>query len=232
MRVMGVFGDRRLPSTTWDFDCRIRCLSNGETGQSQSMRGGNEGNIWQGCIKELHDRWPSLAFTQLPALASKPFMSLGLNGVLGSADISVDKDGLIDVAALKFLAEQSPMTSNSSGRALLRRLKALGSEGADFQNFGEFLGTLMLQQATFRNITSSSASQVLQERHQLEALQSETDSLIQALESMLQEDTKAMYDAIEAAKAMANGATAAGKATGDAKPPKNINEVGEFQIHR
>jgi hypothetical protein len=37
--------------------------------------------------------------------------------------------GAQDVAALKFLAEQSPMTSNSSGRALLRRLKAGGSAG-------------------------------------------------------------------------------------------------------
>eukprot|EP00434_Breviolum_minutum_P041391 symbB.v1.2.036817.t1/scaffold5287.1/size28838/1 len=109
-------------------------------------------------------------------------------GVLGTADAS-DKDA----ASLRFLGEQSSMLSTVSGRSLLRRLKA------DFENYGG------MRQLTFQNITSSTASQVLQDRPQLEALQSQTESLIQALGSMLQEDTDAMYEAIEATKAMANG---------------------------
>ncbi|CAE7362872.1 unnamed protein product, partial [Symbiodinium sp. CCMP2592] len=80
LQTMSKFGDTRLPSTTWDFDCRRRGLLTtpmvaSPTAAPTPPRGAE--GLFQGC-RDLEQRLPNLAFGQLPALTSKPLQSLDL----------------------------------------------------------------------------------------------------------------------------------------------------------
>ncbi|OLQ14038.1 hypothetical protein AK812_SmicGene1825 [Symbiodinium microadriaticum] len=112
LQTMSKFGDRRLPSTTWDFDCRRRGLLTTPTVASPTAtptppRGAE--SLLQGC-RDLEQRLPNLAFGQLPALTSKPLGSLDLGRLIttSSEKLQADKGQVKHILGAKERTRNQP----------------------------------------------------------------------------------------------------------------------------
>eukprot|EP00439_Symbiodinium_sp_Y106_P021975 s2940_g2.t1 len=193
LQTMSKFGDTRLPSTTWDFDCRRRGLLTTPTVASPTATPtpprGAEG-LFQGC-RDLEQRLPNLAFSQLPALTSKPLKSLDLARLITTSSEKPGADK--DVASIRSLAlDQGPAGRTVAGKVLLKRLEA------DFKYYAG------LEESSFWNITPSTATNLLQDKEQLAELLTELERLQTALRNKARSDTDAMYEAMATAKNLAN----------------------------
>ncbi|CAK0868701.1 unnamed protein product, partial [Prorocentrum cordatum] len=218
------FGDSRLPSMEWDFDCGRRALRNGAA-VDDDWPGGSCGSgpseLWHICA-ELQGLpgMQELPLAQLPALASRPLLPVGLDSYVSFRQQAPRATAFSSVFSSLEL-EGCRMQATASGRELLRRLRQ------DIESLGQ-----ETTEPSFLGITAQTVTKMLACKDEVQNLLGNLDQLTEVLKMTLAQDRKDMLQAIRRTKELAGGQARVAQtdrgAQGDVEAARWAQQLGQL----